>query len=147
MERDEFIIPVYWLVWEPSQVLKHLSPLRRGGFAPALSAEEVLPLELWGEYVKLATDQDLLGSFRTPYAPFFPPLKERTLLVRQAAHLWPVKAALQPRLTQVSGQAADPVQISATLPLPGWGYTRSGRERCFKPVADYGPWAAQKLDS
>jgi Transposase DDE domain len=84
--------------------------------------------------------------FRTHYAHFFPRLTDRTLFVRQAANLWQVKAAIQQRLTRVSGHAADPVQIIDTLPLPVCGYTRSGRDRCFKPFADYGHCAAKKLD-
>ena len=146
MDRDEFIITVYCLVCEPYQVIKHTYPLRRGGFAPALSDEEVLTIELCGEYFKLATDNDRFAYFRTHYAHFFPPLKERTLFVRQAATLWQVTAAIQPRLTQVRGQATDPVQSIDTLPLPVCGHTRSGRDRCFKPFADSGPWAAKKLD-
>ena len=103
-------------------------------------------MEICGEYFKLSTDKDLFAYFRTPYAPFFPQLTERTLFVRQAANLWQVKAAIQQRLTQVSGQAADPVQIIDTLPLPVCGYTRSRRDRCFKPFADYGHCAAKQLD-
>ena len=45
MDRDEFIITVYCLVCEHYQVIKNTYPLRRGGFAPALSDEEVLTLE------------------------------------------------------------------------------------------------------
>jgi hypothetical protein len=146
MDRDEFIITVYCLVCEHYQMIKHTYPLRRGGFAPALSDEEVITIELCGEYFKLSTDKDLFAYFRTHYAPFFPHLKERTLFVRQAANLWQVKAAIQQRLTQVSGQALDPVQIIDTVPLPVCGYTRSGRDRCFKPLADYGHCAAKKLD-
>lgn len=66
--------------------------------------------------------------------------------MRQAATWWQVKAAIQHRLTQVSGQANEAVQIIDTLPLPVCGYTRSGRDRCFKAVAAYGHCAAQKLD-
>jgi len=146
MDRDEFIITVYCLVCEHYQVIKNIYSLRRGGFAPALSDEEVITMELCGEYFKLATDKDLFGYFRTHYAHFFPRLSERTLFVRQAANLWQVKAAIQQRLTQVSGHATDPVQIIDTLPLPVCGYTRSGRDRCFKPFADYGHCAAKKLD-
>jgi hypothetical protein len=146
MDRDEFIITVYCLVCEHYQVIKNTYPLRRGGFAPALSDEEVITMELCGEYFKLATEKDLFSYFRTHYAHFFPRLTERTLFVRQAANLWQVKAALQQRLPQISGHAADPVQIIATLPLPVCGYTRSGRDRCFKPWADYGHCAAKQLD-
>lgn len=146
MDRDEFIITVYCLVCEHYQVSKDTYPLRRGGFAPALSDEEVVTMEICGEYFKLSTDKDLFAYFRTHYAHFFPQLPERTLFVRQAANLWQVKAAIQQRLTQVSGRAADPVQIIDTLPLPVCGYTRSGRDRCFKPFADYGHCAAKQLD-
>ena len=146
MDRDEFIITVYCLVCEHYQVIKNIYPLRRGGFAPALSDEEVITMEICGEYFKFSTDKDLFTYFRTHYAHFFPRLSERTLFVRQAANLWQVKAAIQQRLTQVSGHATDPVQIIDTLPLPVCGYTRSGRDRCFKPFADYGHCAAKKLD-
>jgi hypothetical protein len=37
------------------------------------------------------------------------------------------------------------VPIIDTLPLPMCGYTRSGRDRCFKPDADYGYCAAKDL--
>ncbi len=146
MDRDEFIITVYCLVCEHYQVIKNTYPLRRGGFAPALSDEEVITMEICGEYFKFSTDKDLFTYFRIHYAHFFPQLADRTLFVRQAANLWQVKAAIQQRLTQVSGSAADPVQIIDTLPLPVCGYTRSGRDRCFKPLADYGHCAAKKLD-
>jgi hypothetical protein len=120
--------------------------VRRGGFAPALSDEEVSTMEICGEYFKFSTDKDLFAYFRTHYAHFFPQLTDRSLFVRQAANLWQVKAAIQQRLTQGSGHAADPVQILDTLPLPVWGYPRSGRARCCKPLADYGHCAAKQLD-
>lgn len=146
MDRDEFIITVYCVVCEHYRVIKTIYPLRRGGFAPALSDEEVLTMEIGGEYWKLNTDTDLFAYFRTHYVHFFPCLPDRTLFVRQGANLWQVKAAIPRRLTQVSGQAADPVQIIETLPLPVCGYTRSGRDRCFPTGADYGHCAAKKLD-
>jgi DDE family transposase len=146
MDRDEFISTVYCLVCEHYQVITNTYPLRRGGFAPALSDEAVMTRELGGEYFKLATDKEIFAYFRTPYAHFFPQLTARTLVVRPAANVWHVKAAIQPRLTQVSGQAADPVPILDTLPLPVCGYPRSSRDRCFKSVADYGQCAAQRLD-
>jgi DDE family transposase len=146
MERDECIITVYCLVCEHSRVIKSQYPLRRGGFAPALTDEEVITLEICGEYLKLPTDKDLFAYFRTPYAPFFPGLTDRTLFVRQAANLWRVKAAIPQRLTCGSGQAAEPLPIIDTLLLPVCGYTRSGRDRCFNSLADYGHCAAKKVD-
>jgi hypothetical protein len=146
MDREEFIITVYCLVCEHYGRITTLSPIRRGGFAPALSDEEVITMELCGEYFKLSTDKDLFAYFRAHYAHFFPKLTDRTLFVRQAANLWHVKVLIQHQLTQVSGQRSDPVQIIDTLPLPVCGYTRSGRDRCFPLLADYGHCAAKQWD-
>lgn len=145
MDRDTFIIAVYCVVVEHYQALTAQRPLRRGGFSPTLSDEEVITMEICGEYFKLPSDKDLWQYFRTHYRHFFPALGDRTLFVRQAANLWQIKAAIQQRLTQISGQAADPIQPIDTLPLPVCVYTRSRRDRCFKPDADYGYCAAKDL--
>ena len=145
MDRDDFIITVYCLVCEHYQALQGTSSLRRGGFDPGLTDEEVITMEICGEYFKLSVDKDLWQYFRTHYRHFFPALGERTRFVRQAANLWQLKAAMQQRLTHISGQAHDPVQPIDTLPLPVCGYTRSRRDRCFKPHADYGYCAAKDL--
>jgi len=146
MDRDQFIIAVYCLVCDHYQALQAHHHIRRGGFVPALTDEEVMTIEICGEFFKCGTDKDIFAYFRTHYRAFFPHLHDRSLFVRQAANLWPVKAAIQERLTVVSGQADDPVQVIDTLPLPVCGYTRSRRDRCFKPDADYGHCAAKKLD-
>ena len=147
MDRDTFIITVYCLVVEHYQAHAARYPIRHGGFAPELSDAEVITMEICGEYLKHHTDQDLFASFRTHYRHFFPTLTDRTLVVRQAANLWQVKAALQQRLTRLSGQAADPVQAIDTLPVPVCTDTRGGRrDKCFPLEADYGHCAAKKLD-
>ena len=145
MDRYDFIITVYCLVCEHYRAIRSACPVRRGGFAPALTDEEVITIEICGEYFKLPTDKDLFNYFRAHYQDLFPHLADRTLFVRQAANLWQVKAAIQRRLTVVSGQADDPVQVIDTLPLPVCTYTRSQRDRCFKPEADYGHCAAKDL--
>jgi len=143
MDRDSFIITVYCLVCEHYQAIIQDRPLRHGGFLPALTDEEVITIEICGEYFKCGTDKDIFDYFQSHYQDWFPRLTDRTVFVRQAANLWWVKAAIQRRLTLVSGQADDPVQAIDTLPLPVCGYTRSSRDRCFKPEADYGYCAAK----
>lgn len=145
MDRDYFIIFAYCVVCEQYQAVVKQKPLRRRGFAPALSDEEVITIELCGEYFGFSRDEDMHAYFRCHYQHFFPQLGERTVFVRQAANLWAVKAMIQHRLTRVSGQAANPVQVIDTLPLPVCTYTRSQRDRCFKAEADYGYCAAKKL--
>jgi len=146
MDRDHFIISVYCLVCEHYQALTAHNSVRTGGFAPALTDEEVITIEICGEFFKYGVDKDIVASVRAHDQAFFPQLRDRSLFVRQAANLWQLKERIQQRLTVVSGQAQDPVQVIDTLPLPVCGYTRSGRDRCFKPHADYGHCAAKKLD-
>lgn len=146
MDRYDFIITVYCLVCDQYQIIKAQYNLRRGGFAPALTDEEVITIEICGEYFKLNTDQDIFDYFQAHYQEDFPQLRERTLFVRQAANLWQVKAAIQQQLVIRSGQADDPVQMIDTLPLPVCVYTRAPRDRCLKPYADYGHCAAKKMD-
>lgn len=146
MDRDHFIIAVYCLVCDHYQAIAAQMPIRRGGFAPDLTDQEVITMEICGEYFKLTCDQDLFAYFHTHYRHFFPWLRERTRFVRQAADLWQIKAVIQQRLVHTSGQATDLVQAIDTLPLPVCGYTRSARDRCFKPAADYGHCAAKQLD-
>jgi len=145
MDRADFIITVYCLVCEQYPAVCKPSPLRQTGFAPALTDEEVITIEICGEYFKCSSDKDIFDHFHTHYQAWFPHLTDRTVFVRQAANLWRVKVAIQRRLTILSGQADDPVQVIDTLPLPVCGYTRSARDRCFKPVADYGFCAAKQL--
>ncbi len=145
MDRPDFIIMVYLLVCAHYRTIHAHYPLRRGGFAPALTDEEVITIEICGEYFKLATDEDIFAHFQAHYQDWFPHLRDRSLFVRQAANLWQCKALIQQRLTQVSGQADDPVQVIDTLPLPICTYTRAPRDRCFKPDADYGYCAAKDL--
>jgi hypothetical protein len=148
MDREHFIIALYCLVCQACQQLrtKHPQLKRRGGFDPALTDEEVITIEVCGEYFKLATDKDIFDYFRAHWSHFFPNLGERTLFVRQAANLWQVKAFVHQHLVQISGQNEDEVQIIDTMPLPVCTYTRSKRDRCFKPFADYGCCAAKQMN-
>jgi hypothetical protein len=145
MSRDYFIIMVYCLVCEHYQAVIAEHPLRRRGFPPALTDEEVITIEICGEYFGLYQDEDIFDYFRSHYQHFFPQLRQRIGFVRQAVNLWAIKAMIQQRLTQISGQAADDVQIIDTVPLSVCTYTRSQRDRCFKPDADYGYCAAKDL--
>jgi len=145
MDRDYFIIMVYCLVCEHYLAIVNEHPLRQRGFSPTLSDEEVITIEICGEYFGFDQDEAIYDYFRSHYAHFFPQLRERTLFVRQAANLWQVKAMIQRRLTIISEQAADPIQLIDTMPLPVCVYTWSKRDHCFKPDADYGYCAAKDM--
>ncbi len=145
MDRDHFIINVYCLVCEQYRAIVADRPLRRRGFAPALSDEKVITLEVCAEYLGFNKDEAIFDYFVAHYQAWFPQLRERTSFVRQAANLCQVKGMIQQRLTLISGQADDAVQTIDTMPLPVCVYTRSQRDRCFKPDADYGYCAAKQL--
>ncbi|CAG0935619.1 hypothetical protein TFLX_04463 [Thermoflexales bacterium] len=61
MDRDDFIITVYCLVCDQYRALFSEQPLRHGGFTPQLTDEEVITLEICGEYFKLNADKDLFN--------------------------------------------------------------------------------------
>lgn len=145
MDRDDFIIAVFLVVCEQYAAIRTKFRLRRGGFSPALTDEEVITIEICGEYFKMNCDKDIFAYFHTHYLHFFPKLTDRSLFVRQAANLWQVKAAIQKRLVCISGQAHDPVQVIDTLPLPVCVITRAGRDRCFAQEADFGYCPAKDL--
>ena len=145
MDRDEFIIAVFLVVCEHYRVITEQCGLRRGGFAPALSDEEVITMEICGEYFKLECDKDMFAYFSAHYRHFFPKLRDRSLFVRQAANLWHVKSLIQKRLTAVSDEMNDPVQVIDTIPLPVCVITRAGCDRCFPGKADFGYCAAKDM--
>ena len=72
MDRDIFIITVYCLVVTHYRALTITQALRHGGFTPELTDEEVITMEICGEYWKLNTDADLYDYFRSHYQHFFP---------------------------------------------------------------------------
>jgi len=145
MDRDTFIITIYCLVVEHYAIVAAHFKLRRGGFQPALTDQEVITMEICGEFFKLHKDRHLFAYFHHHYRHFFPKLNDRTRFVRQAADLWQVKAAIQKRLVEVTQQAQAPVQPIDTLPLAVCTYTRAPRDRCFKFHADYGYCASKQL--
>ena len=132
MDRDSFIIAVFLTVCSQYDFIKKNFKIRRGGFPPALSGEEVITMEICGEYFKIECGKDIFAYFKLHYRHFFPKLSDRSSFVRQAANLWRVKSAVQKRLAMISGEINDPVQPVDTFPLPVCVITRAGRDRCFK---------------
>lgn len=59
MDRDYFIIMVYCLVCEHYPVIIGETKIRGRGFAPALSDEEVITIEICGEYFGQYRDEDI----------------------------------------------------------------------------------------
>jgi hypothetical protein len=117
MDRDSFIIAVFLIGCKQYGIIRQQCGLRRGGFAPALSDEEVLTMEICGEYFKLECDKDIFAYFHAHYVHFFPKLTDRSLFVRQAANLWQVKTLIQKRLAAVSGEISEASMVESLPPL------------------------------
>ena len=145
MDRDNFIIAVFLLVCEQYAVIKQQYRLRRGGFQPSLTDEEVITMEICGEYFKIECDKDIFACFSSHCRHFFPKIKDMSLFVRQAANLWHVKSLIQKRLTAIIGEMNDHVQSIDTLPLPVCVLTRAKRDRCFPGEADFGYCSAKDM--
>lgn len=154
MKRDELIIAVYLLVCEHMKALQSQWPrrgplqqprLRGGGFAPDLSDEEALTIELCGEMFRLRTDKSLYAYFDSHWRDFFPRLPCRTSFVRQCANLWQVKQHLTQHLAQQMDAFQAVVQPVDTMPLPVCARARARRDRCFADVARVGFCAAKNL--
>lgn len=143
MERDTFIIMVFCLVSEQLDILRKSHSIRGGGFAPALSDEEVITMEICGEFFKHSTDKDIFNYFKAHYQDWFPALSDRTLFVRQAANLWQFKALIQQRIVAQTEQLFAALQVIDTMPLPVCQWVRGVRDKCFPSVADYGYCAAK----
>lgn len=145
MNREDFIIHVYCLICDEYDEISREQSIRKAGFAPAFTDEEVMTVEICGECFGLNKDEAIYDHFHSYYRHFFPKLPERSLFVRQAANLWQVKMRIQQKLVSYFGQDQEPVQVIDTLPLPMCVFTRARRDRCFKPDADYGYCAAKQL--
>lgn len=114
---------MYCIVCDRYKEIIDAQRLRERGFAPALSDEEAITIDICGEYFGFDPDEAIYDYFRSHYAHYFPHLRERTSFVPQAAGLWQVKTMIQQRLTVISGQSDDPFQLIDTMPWPVCVYT------------------------
>ena len=71
MPVEDFIIKVFCLV---DYILKRptLPPLRKRGFAPAMSDSEVITIEIVGEFLGHHEDKSIWRCFSTHWRHFFP---------------------------------------------------------------------------
>jgi hypothetical protein len=84
---DEFIIAVYCFVDDRLRLITQEHPLPVKGFAPSLSASEVITIEIVGEYQGIDTDQGIWRYFQRHWWAWLPSLPSRPSFVRQAANL------------------------------------------------------------
>jgi hypothetical protein len=119
--------------------------IRRKGCNPKLSDEEVLTIEIAGEYLKLPQDKQIWSYFKTHYQSWFPNLSTRETFVRQSANLHSVKKAVHQYLIQTINAQADNIYIADSFPIPTHIKNRAYFGRNFKGSGAYGYCASKEL--
>ena len=140
---EEFIIAVFCCVDDLLKEITQGKPIRRGGFAPALSDAEVMTMEIVGEYQGITTDKGIWQYFHWHWLSWFPHLTSRTSWLRQAANLGQYKALLQQRLAARMGAFSAEVHLIDGFPIPVCGFRRAHFCRSFQGEAGYGYCASK----
>lgn len=142
MPIEDFIIRVYCEVCAAYEVVVK-TPLRRRGFSPALSDQEVLTLELAGAFLGHGNDKAIWEYFVSHWHTWFPALGERTTFVRHAAHLWAVKCNLHRHWANRLGTAGRTVHLVDGFPVPVRHFRRAHFSKVFRGEAAYGYCASK----
>ena len=141
MNREDFIISVFCLVsdWMKKSNLK----LRQRGPRPALGDDEVLTMEIVGEFFGIDTDKGIHGYFSSHWLHFFPSIGDRSAFARHSANLWKIKLDLQKYLAGKLRAFSDDFHIVDGFPIPLCNFRRANFSKLFKGEASYGYCAAK----
>ena len=135
MDITTFVINVFCLIddWFIGQQLRERGP------APTLHDNEVLTMEIVGEFLWIDTDKDLYFHFRRHYSDWFPGLRKvtRTTFIRQAANLWAAKYQLwQVVLQKLSYGPA--ISLVDSFPVPVCRFARTYRSKLIPSWTAFG---------
>ena len=72
MPLEDFIITVFCLIANVVSNTPELQQLRQRGFAPKLSDEEMLTIEVVGEFLGIDADKGIWTYFKTHWCSLFP---------------------------------------------------------------------------
>jgi hypothetical protein len=145
MHEHNFIIEVYCIVEEELKKILGNSKLRGKGYNPKLSDEEVLTMEIAGEYLELSKDKQIWSYFKTHYKEWFPNLGTRETFIRQSANLHELKRMIHKNLIQSTKSCDENMYIADSFPIPTHIKSRAYFGRNFKGEADYGYCASKDL--
>lgn len=98
MPIDDFIIAVFCLIDEEKKKILQGKKLRQRGPAPGLADNEVITMEIVGEFLGKDCDKAIWEYFKSHWLHFFPKIPDRSNFVRQAANLHVVKRMVQESL-------------------------------------------------
>ena len=124
MPLDEFIINVYCEICEAYAAVTS-TPLRRRGFAPTLSDEEALTMEIVGAYLGMSQDKQIWSYFHCHWRAWFPRLGARSTFVRQSANLWALKQCMHRHWVRRLGACKGAVHLVDGFPVPVCHFRRA----------------------
>ena len=143
MSPEHFIITVFCLVDETMKNMPKNCKLRKRGFSPKLSDQEVITMEIVGEFFGIDTDKGIWAYFKRHWCPWFPRLGSRTNFVKQAANLWWVKQVIQEKLIALLNATTDKLHMADGFPVPVCKFKRGYFSKSFKGDAAYGYCASK----
>lgn len=139
MDLDTLIVSVFCAVDDALDEVLDGRRLRQRGPAPQLTDQEVLTIEVVGEYLSMDCDRAIFDYFRRHFSHFFPALRivHRTTFVRQSANLWKVKERLWQHLV-ARLERDERVSLIDSFALPVCRFARATRCRRLRSLAAYG---------
>jgi hypothetical protein len=87
MSIEDFFIHVFCCVVDEYDPIVLNCPLRKRGYSPKLSDNEVITMEIVGEFLSRDTDKGIWRYFRH-WHRFFPAPGSCANFVKQASNLW-----------------------------------------------------------
>lgn len=144
MPLEDFIIATYCLICDAMKSALKNQSLRRRGYPPALSDEEVITMEIVGAFLGLEQDKALHQYFCEHWKTHFPKLGERSTFARQAFNLWHVKKLIHQELVTRLDARESNLFLTDGFPVPVCKFARAHFSRQFKGEAAFGYCAAKK---
>jgi hypothetical protein len=146
MPLEDFIITVFCLVSDLVKNTPELHNLRSRGFPPKLSDEEVMTIEIVGEFLGIDTDKGLWSYSKSHWLHLFPNIGARSTFAKHCANLWRTKQIIQVKVARLLNATNDKLHIADGFPIPICKLKRAYYSSIFKGKANYG-YCASKSES
>ena len=143
MSLNDFIITVFCLVADQIKNITYAHSFRRRGFQPKLSDEEVITMEIIGEFIGIDTDKGIWDYFKQHWIEWFPALGSRANFAKQASNLWQLKQTIQQHLLGELKATQDILYMADGFPITLCKFKRARTCKLFKGQADYGYCASK----
>ena len=144
MTIEDFIIATYCVVDSYFKQVYPSKGLRQRGEMPSLTDQEVITMEIVGEYLSLGCDKRIWNYFRTHWLGWFPKLGCRTSFTRQGANLLMIKQLIQQAISSDLCQDQD-LYLFDGFPIPVCHIKRYKYSSLFKGQGAVGYCAAKDV--